>query len=103
MFGLDVTDSPDRLDVTPESDAMANAPAEAPVRTGPQIPGHPGLRRITHICGLAVPDSPDRDSMVDAPAEAPDAMVDAPADRLACFPGAARKKPKKDADRELED
>ena len=88
------------MDVTPESDAMANAPAEAP-----EIPGHPGLRRITHVCGfkLAVPDSPDRDSMVDAPAEAPDAMVDAAPDLLAFFHGPARKKSKKDADRELED
>ena len=64
---------------------MANAPAEAPVRTAPEIPGHPGLRRITHICGLAVPGSPDRDSMVEAPTEAPD------------------ENPKEDADRELED
>ena len=73
MLGLDVTESP-------ESDAMVDAPAEAPVRTGPEIAGDGDV----------------------AESSEGDAMVDAPADRLACFPGAARKKPKKDADRELD-
>ena len=74
MLGLDVTESP-------ESDAMVDAPAEAPVRTGAEIAGDGDV----------------------AESSEGDAMVDAPTDRFACCPGAARKKPKKNADRELED
>ena len=48
----------------------------APVHRGPEIPGHPGCRRISlqrfeRMHGLDVTDSPESDAMANAPAEAP--------------------------------
>ena len=103
----------------------------APVHRGPEIPGHPGLRRISlqrfeRMHGLDVTDSPESDAMANAPAEAP--VRTAP--EIPGHPGLRRithicglavpgspdrdsmveapteapdENPKKDADRELED